>query len=275
MPKLADIRARSHWSDMLQGQAQHLAIALLMSAGALSLLALPDIPLPGALPDATLPANLPDATLPEATSPGTMPANSTSTAPVTTTWERLLWLDTLGWARLSIALALLHQALVALVFRLQLHRNVMSRLFGARDMQVWAWMFLPLLAARPLTLLAAGLTDPNQISRWDSAEFLLGLLLLVPALWTLHSVVTRFTIRRALGGDHFRDEIAALPLVRRGAFRRVPNAMYTLAFLGLWAIALLTHSWNALVLALFQHAYIWVHMYCTEAPDMGWIYPRQ
>ncbi|WP_160116049.1 methyltransferase [Candidatus Halocynthiibacter alkanivorans] len=240
MPKLADIRARSHWTDMLQGQPQHLAMAVLMSTGALSLLALPT-------------------------------AETTDTA----TYESLLWLDSTGWARLSIALALLHQGLVALVFRLQLHRNVMSRLFGARDMLVWGWMFLPLLAARPLTLLASGLTDPTQISRWEPAEFLLGLLLLVPALWTLHSVITRFTIRRALGGDHFRDEIAELPLVRRGAFRRVPNAMYTLAFLGLWAIALLTHSWNALVLALFHHGYIWVHMYCTESPDMGWIYPRQ
>ena len=48
--------------------------------------------------------------------------------------------------------------------------------------------------------------------------------------------------------------------------------MYSFVFLGLWGIALLTGSWNALVLALFNHAYIWVHMYCTEDPDMRIIY---
>ena len=37
-------------------------------------------------------------------------------------------------------------------------------------------------------------------------------------------------------------------------------------------IAMLFGYWNALVVAVFQHAYIWVHMYCTEAPDMARIY---
>ena len=31
-------------------------------------------------------------------------------------------------------------------------------------------------------------------------------------------------------------------------------------------------SLAALAAALFQHAYIWVHYYCTEAPDMDLIY---
>ena len=37
-------------------------------------------------------------------------------------------------------------------------------------------------------------------------------------------------------------------------------------------IGLLLGSWNAIVLALFYHAYIWVHMYCTEDPDMRILY---
>ena len=65
---------------------------------------------------------------------------------------------------------------------------------------------------------------------------------------------------------------AGKELVRSGPFAITPNAMYAIGFLGLWGIACLFGSWNALVVALFQHAYIWVHMYCTEAPDMDWIY---
>jgi len=48
--------------------------------------------------------------------------------------------------------------------------------------------------------------------------------------------------------------------------------MYTFAFLAFWAVALLAGSRAALASALFQHAYIWVHMYCTEEPDMRVIY---
>ena len=65
-----------------------------------------------------------------------------------------------------------------------------------------------------------------------------------------------------------------MPIVEKGAFRYSSNAMYSFVFMGLWGIALLCGSWNALVLALFQHAYIWVHMYCTEGPDMDVLYRR-
>ena len=50
--------------------------------------------------------------------------------------------------------------------------------------------------------------------------------------------------------------------------------MYTFAFMGLWGAALLLDSRNALALAAFQHAYIWVHWYCVEAPDIAFLYKR-
>lgn len=186
--------------------------------------------------------------------------------------SQLLWLSATDWAKVSIALAVLHQGIVAIVFRLQLHHNFMTRLFGDRDMRIWAIIFLPLLLARPLTVLLTGLSDTQPITPYREAEIALGVALMIPAIWGAHSTLVYFTLPRALGGDHFRDHIAALPMVNQGAFRYTPNAMYGIVFLGLWGIALLCGSWNALIVALFQHAYIWVHMYCTEAPDMGWIY---
>jgi len=65
-----------------------------------------------------------------------------------------------------------------------------------------------------------------------------------------------------------------MPLVKEGAFKYSSNAMYAFAFLLFWAIALLTGSRAALASALFQHAYIWVHMYCTENPDMEIIHGK-
>lgn len=232
MSHLSDIRARSSWKDMLEGQPQHLGFAVLLAAGAISLLVSP-----------------PDA-------------------------PHLLGLSSTGWAKLSIALAVIHQVTVALVFRLQLHRNLLSRWLGDRDMVVWRAIFMPLLVARPLSLIMTGWADATAITGYRPPETLIGAMLLALSIWAMHSVIVHFTIRRALGGDHFREEIAALPFVTKGVFKYTSNGMYGVAFLGLWSIALLFGSWNALVLALFQHCYIWVHMYCTEAPDLRWIYGK-
>jgi len=177
-----------------------------------------------------------------------------------------------GWALMSILLAGLHQLVVAIGFRLQLHRNLLSRWFGKRDMQVWAVIFIPLLVARPITIILVGWSDPVGITGWRVPEIALGVVLIGLAIWGMHSVLVYFTLPRALGGDHFRDEYAAMPMVDQGVFKYTSDGMYGIVFLGLWGIALLSGSWNALVVALFQHAFIWVHMYCTEAPDMRRIY---
>lgn len=230
MAKLANIRNRSTLAQLIEGQPQHLAIALLMALGATSLLhTSPDAP-------------------------------------------RLLGLTAKGWALTSITLAILHQIIVAFVFRMQLHRNLMTRLFQDRDMKIWGMIFMPLLIIRPITVLMTGWADATPITGFRTVETVIGAVLLVVAIWTMHSVIKHFTIPRALGGDHFRDRFAEMPLVNEGVFKYTSNAMYGVAFLGLWGIALLFGSWNALIVALFQQAYIWVHMYCTEAPDMARIY---
>ena len=59
-----------------------------------------------------------------------------------------------------------------------------------------------------------------------------------------------------------------MPMVREDAFAWSSNAMCAFVFLGLWGIALVAGSLAALSAALFQHAYVWVHYYSTEGPDM-------
>ena len=226
MTTLADIRVRSGWGAVIEGQPQHIAIAGLMGLGVVALLSEPE------------------------------------TAP------RLFGLTAVGWAKASVALAILHQLILAFVFRMQLHRNLVTRVFGENDMKVWAMIFMPLLIARPITVILTGWADSVPITGYRGAEIALGLALLVPAVVALHSTLVHFTLPRALGGDHFRDDYLAMPKVTGGVFNHTDNGMYGVAFLGLWAIALLFGSWNALALALFQHAFIWVHMYCTEAPDL-------
>ena len=172
------------------------------------------------------------------------------------------------WVQLSIALAILHQVMVWFVFRAQLCFALLSRLFGDADLTIWGFIFLPLLVARPLLLMAIGISDCGSLPIAQPIAWAIGGVLLLPAFYTIWSVKKYFGFKRAIGGDHFREVYRQMPLVSSGAFKYNTNAMYTLGFLMLWAIAFLWRSTAALDVVLFQHAYIWVHMYCTEAPDL-------
>jgi hypothetical protein len=172
------------------------------------------------------------------------------------------------WLYSALGIAVTHQLLAWFVFRTQIVFGLLTKLFGRFDMLVWGAVFMPLLIARPGLTAALGLADAGSLGLPVAARIPLGLGLLIPAVYTFWSVARYFGIARALGGDHFRERYRRMPLVRRGAFKYSQNAMYAFGFLVLWSIALLTDSRAALAAALFQHAYIWVHMYCTEAPDM-------
>ena len=176
------------------------------------------------------------------------------------------------WFWASVVAAIVHQVIVAFIFRAQLGWSILTRLFGKADMVVWGIVFMPLLFARPLLILGLAVADMGtaDLPRWF--ELAAGSVLLIPAIYAGYSVGRYFGIDRALGGDHFRQRYRDMPMVREGAFAWTSNAMYALVFLGLWGIALLTGSLAALAAALFQHAYIWVHYYCTEEPDMELIY---
>ena len=63
-----------------------------------------------------------------------------------------------------------------------------------------------------------------------------------------------------------------MPFVTEGIFRFTSNGMYLYAFLLFWAIAFGFASTAALTVAVFSHAYIWVHFWATEKPDMDYIY---
>ena len=176
------------------------------------------------------------------------------------------------WFWASVIAAIVHQVIVAFIFRAQLGWSILTRMFGRADMIIWGIVFMPLLIARPILILGAGMADAGsaELPRWF--ELAAGTALMIPAVYGGYSVGRYFGIDRALGGDHFRQRYREMPMVKEGAFAWSSNAMYAIVFLGLWAIALYTGSLAALAAALFQHAYIWVHYYCTEEPDMDLIY---
>lgn len=177
-----------------------------------------------------------------------------------------------NWFWWGIGLSVIHQFVVWLVFRGQLGWGILTRWFGKHDLKVWGLIFLPFLASRPLMILGLALADQESMAIPRLLQLILGIGLLLPSAYAMYSVMRYFGIPRALGGDHFRLHYRRMPLVTQGAYRWTSHAMYALVFLALWAVAFLAGSLAALSLAAFEHAYIWVHYFCTEKPDMELMY---
>jgi hypothetical protein len=188
--------------------------------------------------------------------------------------ETWLGIPDTTWLLALILEVIIHQAACWFVFRTQLVFSLFSRLFGKNDLVVWGCIFFPLFILRPLLTLALGIADAGSLGQLRGIQVILGVILFVPAIYTGRSIERYFGIPRDLGGDHFRQKYREMPLVKEGIFKYSSNAMYSFAFLLFWVIALLTGSRAALAAALFQHAYIWVHMYCTEEPDMRIIFGK-
>ncbi|MFW6265073.1 MAG: methyltransferase [Bacillota bacterium] len=176
------------------------------------------------------------------------------------------------WFWLAVGLSILHQVMVWIVFRLQLGWAALSKVFGHVDLFVWGLLFIPLLVISPVLIVGLSYSTQNSLVLSRPIAIALALFLLIPSIYTLWSVIKYFGMIRAIGADHFRIAYRQMPLVNKGAFRYSNNAMYAFAFLLLWSIALFIGSQAALSVALFEHAYVWVHYFCTEKPDMDIIY---
>ncbi len=180
------------------------------------------------------------------------------------------------WLLLAVLLPILHQIYVVTLWRGELYFQWLSRAFGEKAIHVFGVGFMILFLSRPITVfaLAIGNRGTLDIPLWVNLPLIV--IFSVITIYMAYSFVRYFSPARALGMDHFKpDEYRNKPFVREGIFRWSSNAMYTYAFLALWLIGLAFQSRAALLAAMFNHLYIWVHYYFTELPDMDYIYGKK
>jgi hypothetical protein len=185
---------------------------------------------------------------------------------------QFLGVSTPIWFVVALAVPIIHQIYVWLIWRGELCFGAVSGKLGPTGFVIYQAVFVVLLLSRPVTMVLLAISDYETREIPIVARIATSVLLLLPAIYTLYSVARYFGMDRACGIDHFDPSYRNLPMVREGIFRFTSNAMYTGAFLLLWAIAVAGASWSAFVVAAFSHAYIWVHYFCTERPDMRLIY---
>ena len=183
-----------------------------------------------------------------------------------------LGVTTRTWFIVALAIPIVHQIYVWLIWRGELCFGAVSGKLGRAGFLIYRAVFMVLLLSRPLTLTLLAISDHGTLEIPLAVRVLAPLVLAIPAIYTLYSVARYFGITRAVGIDHFDPSYRELPMVTDGIFRFTGNAMYSFAFLLFWAIAIAGASRAALIVAMFSHLYIWVHYICTERPDMRLIY---
>lgn len=186
-----------------------------------------------------------------------------------------LGLSTTTWMLAALAIPILHQIFVAIVWRVELYHQGASRLLGEQAFSVFTIIFFLLFVSRLLFIIPLAIANHDSLPVGMIWLYPLSILLALPVIYTFYSVLKYFSLKRALGIDHFDARYRDAPLVHQGMFRYTRNAMYVFGIAILWLPGLLLASKAALLAALFNHLYIWVHYYTVELPDMRVIYGKK
>ena len=184
-----------------------------------------------------------------------------------------LGFSTRFWLLLALGSPVVHQGYVLACWRFELHHKSISRAFGKDGFKLFKVGFTLLILSRPVTIILLAISNAYTFTINNILSYGLSALLLLPGLYLMYSVRKYFGFDRAFGIDHFDPKTYKnVPMVRKGIFKYSANAMYVYGFFLLWVPGILAQSKAALLVAAFNHLYIWVHYYFTEQPDMKIIY---
>ncbi len=184
-----------------------------------------------------------------------------------------LWgISTWSWFWVAVAVPIAHQVFVWFCWRTELHRGLISRVFGRHGFLIYAVIFTVLIVGRLVVITALAVASRDTLPLNHLVLRSLAAVILIPVACLGYSVARYFSFKRAYGADHFDPAYRSLPLVREGIFRYTSNGMYIFGLMVLYIPALWYASRPALIAAIFNHAYIWVHYLTVERPDMRRIY---
>jgi hypothetical protein len=189
--------------------------------------------------------------------------------------KKWLGLDVVSWYWIAILVPILHQIIIAPLWKLELSSQRLTNFFGSTDRAftffrvVFALFFVPrLFIAIPISWLTRETLDQAS----GAVFFVLALVLTPIVIFGWYSVIRYFGIPRAFGADHFYPEYRKLPMVNKGIYKYTSNAMYVFVLAIVWVPAAYMGSLPGLLVGVFNHAWVWVHYYFIEQPDMDYIY---
>ena len=165
---------------------------------------------------------------------------------------------------MAIAIPIFHQVYVWIIWRLELYNNTFTSRYGLRRaFKIYTVGFSLLFVCRLIFIIILAISNQGSLSINPLYTYLIAAFITPVVIYLFYSVIRYFTIERAYGIDHFDKTYNEL-YVKGGIFRYTDNGMYVYGLLILYLPGLLLLSKAALIVALFNYVYIWVHYYCTS-----------
>lgn len=184
-----------------------------------------------------------------------------------------LGLKNSSWFIIAILSPIVHQVYVLVCWRLELYYQSISKVFGSFGFLIYKVLFTILIISRLVSILILAIASSKTLEINTILSYLISIIFVILAGYLFYSVKFYFGFDRAFGVDHFQpEELSQVPFVKQGIFKYTNNGMYIFGFLILWVPGLLLFSKPAILAAIFNHLYIWVHYYFTELPDIKYIY---
>jgi len=183
-----------------------------------------------------------------------------------------LGITTLSWSIISLIMVISHHTYVLILWRLEIHYSTVSKIFKKKAFLVYEIGFFILFFGRIGVNFILSISNAGTLPLDLWIRLIITGIIAVPMLYTFYSVARYFGMHRAAGADHFLPEYREMEFVKKGIYKYSSNSMYKYAMLILWVPALLFGSVSGLVLALFNHIYVWVHYFTLERPDFKVIY---
>ena len=186
----------------------------------------------------------------------------------------LYGINTEYWLWLAVLIPIIHQFYVFITWRLELYKQTFSSRFGVKKaFKYYSVGFSILFVNRLIFIIFLAISNKNTLGTNPIIVYSIVALIIPLIVFLFYSVKRYFTVDRAYGIDHF-DKSYSVPYVKKGIFKYTNNGMYVFGLLILYLPGLLLFSKAAIIVAIFNHIFIWAHYYFTELPDMKEIYGK-
>lgn len=181
-------------------------------------------------------------------------------------------MTTTDWVAIAWIFAGLFQGWVAFFWRMELYGGRITARLGKTGFLIHEIGYGMLAVLRFLPVIPISIGTRGTLPVPPAVSIALIVVTTPPILWAIWSASRYFGFARAAGADHFIPAYREGKLEKHGIYKYVPNAMYSVAVLAIYHAGLLWFSTLGLIVAAAHHAFVWVHYFCTEKPDMRAIY---
>jgi hypothetical protein len=184
----------------------------------------------------------------------------------------LFGIKTSIWLWIAILTPIIHQLYVTIIWRYELYKKTFTKKFGfQKAFKIYTVGFSILFVFRLISIIFLAFSNKYTLDINPLYTYTIASIITPFVIYLFYSVKKYFTIERAYGIDHF-DKNYNVPYVKKGIFKYTNNGMYVVGLAVLYLPGLLLLSEAAILVAFFNHIYIWVHYYTTEQSDMKTIY---